>query len=81
MEAGGEEQPINALTSTFQIAKVTRPLMSVSKVCDGGLTAHFDDKRAVVKDSKGKVVCVFRRQGGLYVCKMRLRAPFQRQAP
>ena len=80
LESGGEDMPVNALTSTFQIAKVTRPRMSVSKVCDSGMTATFDREKAVVRDNQGKIVCVFRRVGGLYVCKMRLKpASFRRQ--
>ena len=76
LEADNDQQGINALTSTFQIAKVTRPLMSVSRICDGDMTATFDKHKAIVRDASGKVVCVFRRQGGLYVCRMKLKAPF-----
>ena len=39
------------LSSVFQIAKVTRPLMSVGKICDNGMRVTFDDKKAVVSDS------------------------------
>ena len=60
---------------TFQIAKVTRPLMSVSKICDSGMTAEFDKTKAVVRDSQGKTVCIFQRGGGLYVCRMPLKPP------
>ena len=77
LQTEDEDGQINAAASTFQVAKVTRPLMSVSKICDGGMTATFDRHKAVVRDERGKIVCVFRRQGGLYVCKMKLR-PFQR---
>ena len=42
-------QPMNDssvdMASCFQIARVTRPLMSVGKMRDSGLTATFDDKR------------------------------------
>ena len=81
LEADDDNDGINSLKTTFQLAKVTRPLMSVSRICDGGMTALFDDKKAVVRDSKGKIVCVFKRQGGLYVCRMKLKAPFRRQEP
>ena len=69
------------ITSTFQIADVTRPLMSVGKICDEGLTVEFSKTRAIVVDKNGKTVCIFERQpGGLYVAKMKLRAPgFVRQ--
>ena len=79
METSDENNQINALTSTFQLARVTRPLMSVSKICDSGLTAHFDREKAVVRDARGKTVTVFKRVGGLYICKMKLKKPFTRQ--
>jgi hypothetical protein len=65
-----------AMSSVFQIARVTRPLMSVGKMCDNGLSVHFDDKKAVVNDAQGQQVCMFERQpGGLYLGKFRLKAP------
>jgi hypothetical protein len=65
------------LKSVFQIAKVTRPLMSVGKICDNGMQVTFDHDRAVVRDRKdGSELCVFERKaGGLYLCKFRLKAP------
>ena len=64
------------IKSLFQIAAVTRPLMSVGKICDEGLKVEFDSKAAVVKDKSGREVCRFERQvGGLCVAKLRLRAP------
>ena len=79
LKLGSKECP--DITSTFQIANVTRPLMSVGKICDEGLTVEFAKTRAVVLDANKKIVCIFERQpGGLYVAKMRLRAPgFVRQ--
>ena len=62
--------------SVFQIAKVTRPLMSVGKICDEGKTILFDKNTAKVLDKDGTEVCRFERQaGGLYVAKLKLRAP------
>ena len=61
--------------STFQSAKVTKPLMSVSKVCANGHTCKFTDQQALILDSAGHTVCTFKRQKGLYVSRMRLRAP------
>ena len=67
---------MNAVTSKFQIANVTRPLMSVGNICDHGLFVTFDPKCAVVKDGDGKEVCRFTRtEGGLYTAKMKLKAP------
>ena len=73
-------QPLNGssvdMKSCFQIARVTRPLMSVGKMCDNGLTILFDDKRAVVKDAGGLEVCTFERApGGLYLGRFRLKSP------
>ena len=70
-----ESNEVNAIQSTFQVAKVTRPLMSVAKITDEDLTCTFDKKKAVVKDSNGKTICTFKREGGLYVCRMKLKAP------
>jgi hypothetical protein len=69
--------PSSQLRSIFQIAKVTRPLMSVGKICDNGMQVTFDDDKAEVRDKKdGSLLCVFERKpGGLYLCKFRLKAP------
>ena len=63
------------IRTTFQVAKVTRPLMSVSKVCDAGMSMRFTAAMAIVEDPAGKEVMRFQRQGGLYVANMRLRNP------
>ena len=64
----------------FQVARVTRPLMSVSQICDNGHTVVFDKAKGVVRDNKDRVVCVFKRVGGLYLGKLRLKSPFARHA-
>ena len=69
---GGESQP---LQSIFQVAKITRPLMSVSRICDEGLRCIFSNEKAEVIDANGIVLCEFQRQGGLYVGKMKLKCP------
>ena len=62
--------------SVFQIAAVTRPLMSVGRICDEGHEVTFNAVMAVVKDQKGTEICRFERQpGGLYVAKMKLKNP------
>ncbi len=59
-------KPIN---STFQIAEVSRPLYSVSKICDEGCDVHFCATHASV--IKGGVeVARFPREHGLYVAEM-----------
>ena len=70
------------VSSVFQIAAVTRPLMSVGKICDEGHSITFDAVQAVVREKGGAEICKFHRtHGGLYVAKMKLRSPagFTRQ--
>ena len=61
--------------TTFQVARVTRPLMSVSKICDAGMSMRFTSTMAVIEYAKGKEVCRFLRKGGLYIASMKLRNP------
>ena len=64
------------LTSVFQIASVTRPLMSVGRICDQGHSITFDAVMAVVHAADGTELCKFERQnGGLYVAKLKLKNP------
>ncbi len=52
--------------STFQVAEVSRPLYSVSKMCDAGATVRIDAKEALVHKN-GRLLARFERQGGLYL--------------
>ena len=61
--------------SCFQIAEVTRPLMSVSRVCDQGLECQFNETEARILDKSGKSLVTFQRQRVLYISKMRLKPP------
>ena len=64
------------IQSVFQIAAVTRPLMSVGRICDEGHNITFDAVMAVVKSKDGGEICRFHRNpNGLYVAKLRLRSP------
>ena len=79
----GGSQPMR---STFQSARVTRPLMSVSQICDHGFTCVFRKDRAIVLDDKNQPRFECERRGGLYMAPMTLKAPthpapFQRQEP
>ena len=49
--------------TTLQVARVTRPLMSVSKICDAGMTMKFTSTIAVIEDANGKEICSFLRKG------------------
>ena len=53
--------------SVLQIAEVSRPLYSVSKICDSGASVTFSNSEAVVKSKDGAVLAKFKREGGLYV--------------
>ena len=69
------------MSSVFQVAEITRPLMSVSRICDQGMSCIFEKTHARVVDSEGKTVARFERDGGLYTCTMRLRRPEARSEP
>ena len=72
-----------SVRSTFQLAEVSRPLMSVSRICDQGHSCLFTSEGAKVLDSSGNEICRFKRSNGLYVASMKLKAPepFTRPAP
>ena len=77
---GGSTVPV---VTNFQVASISKPLMSVGKVCDQGHTVVFSKDCAKVLDSKQRTIAQFQRsQGGLYVASMTLKAPepFTRQA-
>ena len=64
------------LQSVFQSAAVTRPLMSVGRICDQGHRIEFDAVCVVVRSKEGTELCKFERQpGGLYVAKLKTRNP------
>ena len=64
------------IQSVFQIAAVTRPLMSVGRICDEGHSITFNAIMAVVHGKDGSELCRFQRSaGGLYVAKLKLRSP------
>jgi hypothetical protein len=74
-----------------QVTKVTRPLLSVSKITEEGkLKVICDQIQAVIIDLSGKVLATFPKKNGLYVCMMRVKnprykkkddVPFPRQHP
>ena len=64
------------LVCNVQIAKVTRPLLSVSKMTESGkVTVVCDKDKAIVQDDKERTVAVFEKKGGLYTAMMRIRNP------
>ena len=67
--------------SNFQVCEVSRPLWSVSKICDTGCSILFASAGATVKHEKsGKEVCRFERQRGLYVASLPLGKPTEADA-
>ena len=61
-----EDDAAVGMKSCFQIARVTRPFMSVGKICDGGMEVEFTDKTATIIAPDGSNVCVLtRKPGGL----------------
>jgi hypothetical protein len=76
------DEVMNGVKSTFQVAKVSRPLMSVGRICDAGMKVVFEEQYAYITEKCGRVVARFERKpgGGLYLAKLRLKAPFPRQA-
>ena len=51
------------IQSVFQIVAVTRPLMSVGRICDEGHSITFDAVMAVVRAQDGSELCRFQRNG------------------
>ena len=49
--------------------------MSVSRICDTGMSVKFEKSKADAFDQDQRVLCTFVRQGGLHVCPMRLKQP------
>ena len=73
LEAGPEGKS-SLIKSIFQVAEITRPLMSVSRVCELGHKCIFDAEKADVMSKNGTLLCTFKRKGGLYVAEMKLKA-------
>ena len=71
----GAQNGEESASTVFQVASVTRPLWSVSKICDSDYTVLFNKREAKIFDDKNVLVCTFERQGGLYVARMKLRNP------
>ena len=75
LEAHTGDNTDQMLHSTFQVADLTRPLMSVSQVCASGHKCLFEKDHALIMNAQGETLVKFEMQGGLYVATMRLKAP------
>ena len=60
--------------ATYQLADVTRPLCSISKVCDRGNTVTFTAEGGFITSQSGEKT-QFRRQNNVYVLDMYMRNP------
>ena len=67
----------NELKAVFQVAQVTRLLMSVSKICKDGSYEVLcrNDKAFVLSKETKAVVAEFERQNGLYVSTVHVKNP------
>ena len=81
MEAPAGDGMHNPVQSVLQAAEVSRPVLSVSKIGEQGLTCVFDKAGARVLEPNQRTVCKFDRVDNMYVGKWKLKAPFTRQAP
>ena len=52
-EVDGLKGQVHALTSTFQVAKVSKPLRSVSVICDAGFDVLFTKTGSLGPDPRG----------------------------
>ena len=76
LQTDGAEDKRNNISTVFQVAKVSRPLMSVGRLCDAGMDVIFRRSRADVVAPGGSRVMSFERQGaGLDIAKLRLKRP------
>ena len=89
MDTPAENGKQHGVVTPFQIADITRPLLSVGKICErGDMAVMFTkDGAAVVDAREGKevtVVAKFHKRNGLYVATMDVHNPshpgFTRQA-
>jgi len=80
IQANFETQHGKAVTSLFQLAKVTRTLYSTSQMADEGCTIVHNKHGAKVLKGKVRImaereVAAFPRNGGLYTAKMKMKKP------
>ena len=66
----------HTMATTFRLAKVSPPLMSVGRLCEAGMDVLFKKDGEDVLATDGNVVLRFERQsGGLYVARLKLKKP------
>ena len=75
LEAHTGDSTDQMVQSVFQVADLTRPLMSVSQVCESGHKCVFEKDHALIISAQGETLVKFEMRSGLYVATMRLKAP------
>ena len=60
----------NWAEATFQVADVTRPLCSVTKICDKGNRVIFEGNGGYIENLATGVCTTFGRQNNVYVMEM-----------
>ena len=76
MHAPGSGKKMTQVDTTFQIANINRPLLSVSKICSSGnLDVVCRQNGALILDKTHKVLAGFEKKNGIYVATMRVQNP------
>ena len=65
----------NLAEATFQVADVTRPLCSVTKICDRGNRVAFDSEGGYIENFATGARTRFMRQNNVYVMEMYVEEP------
>jgi len=61
--------------ASFAVTEVSRPLQSVSRICDQDLEVLFTRTEAKVRDPRtGRFLATYQRRGGLYTRTVKVRA-------
>ena len=71
----------NDVKSIIQVANVTRPLLSVCKMCANGMSVLCKKDHALILDKNDKVVRRFEQRNGLYTATVQVRNPKARGFP
>jgi len=69
------EDATGTSVASFAVTEVSRPLQSVSRICDQGYEIMFTKTEAKVRDPRtGRFVATYPRRGGLYTRTVKVRA-------
>ena len=65
----------NPAAATFQVAEVTRPLCSVTRICDRGNKVVFTSEGGYIENTVSGVKTGFSRRNNVYVMEMYVEEP------